>query len=98
MATGQGIVTFDFGSAPGTNVVSTVVADTGIGANSNIEVYIKGTDSTADHNAYEHSIIALGNFQATPISQTAGVGFTAQAATELRMTGEVKARYVFADP
>lgn len=98
MATGQGTITFNFGAAPGTNVVSTVVADTGIGATSNIEIYLKGTDSTADHNAYEHAILKLGTFETTPISQTAGVGFTAQAATQLRLTGTVQARYVFADP
>lgn len=97
MATGQGIVTFDFGAAPGTNVVASVVADAAIGATSNIEIYLSGLDSTADHNAYEHAILKLGAFEATPISLTAGVGFTAQAATLLRLTGEVKARYVFAD-
>lgn len=97
MATGQGIVTFDFGAAPGTNVVSSVVADATIGATSNIEIYLIGLDSTADHNAYEHAILKLGTFEATPISVSAGVGFTAQAATQLRLTGQVKARYVFAD-
>jgi len=98
MATGQGTVTFDFGAAPGTNVVEAVVADASIGATSNIEIYLIGTDSTADHNAYEHSIMRLGGLELTPISTTAGVGFTAQAATQLRLTGTVKARYVFADP
>ena len=32
MATGQGPITFNFGAAPGTNIVSTVVADATIGA------------------------------------------------------------------
>ena len=94
MAT-QGTVTFDFGAAPGTNVVSTVVADAAMGAASDIEIYLSGLDSTADHNAYEHGIVALGEVQLTPISRTAGVGFTAQMATLLRLTGLVKARYVF---
>lgn len=98
MATGQGVITFNFGAAPGTNVVTTTVADTNIGANSNIEIYLKGTDSTVDHNAYEHAIVKLGGFEATPISQTAGVGFVGQAATLLRLTGTVECRYVFADP
>ena len=97
MATGQGTVTFNFGAAPGTNVVSTVVADAAIGAASNIEIYLSGLDSTAEHNAYEHGIIALGGLQLTPISRTAGVGFTAQAASLLRLTGNIKARYVWAD-
>jgi len=98
MATGQGTVTFDFGSAPGTNVVSTVVADAAIGATSNIEIYLSGLDSTATHNAYEHALLQLGGMQMTPVSRTAGVGFTGQAATQLRLTGTIKGRYVFADP
>jgi hypothetical protein len=97
MASGQGVVIFDFGAAPGTNVVTTAVADANMGATSNIEIYLKGVDSTADHNTYEHAILKLGGFEATPIEQTAGVGFTAQAATLLRLTGQIKARYVFAD-
>jgi hypothetical protein len=98
MATGQGTVTFDFGSAPGTNVVSTVVADASIGASSNIEIYLSGLDSTASYNAYEHGLLMmLAPMQLTPISRTAGVGFTAQAATQLRINGTVKARYVWAD-
>lgn len=97
MATGQGTVTFDFGAAPGTNVVSTVVSDTAIGASSNIEIYLSGLDSTATHNTYEHGILQLGALQLTPISRTAGAGFTAQAATLLRLTGTVKCRYVWAD-
>lgn len=97
MATGQGTVTFDFGAAPGTNVVSTAVSDTGVGAASNIEMYLSGLDSTATHNAYEHGILTLGGFDMTPISRTAGVGFTGQAAAQLRLTGTIKARYVWAD-
>jgi hypothetical protein len=98
MATNQGTVTFDFGAAPGTNVVSTVVADAAIGAASNIEIYLTGLDSTADHNAYEHGLLAmLAPLQMTPISRTASVGFTGQMATQLRLTGTFKARYVWAD-
>lgn len=97
MATGQGTVTFDFGAAPGTSVVETVVPDAAIGASSNIEIYLSGLDSTAEHNAYEHSIVGLGGFEMMPISRTAGVGFTGQAATLLRLTGTIAARYVWAD-
>lgn len=97
MASGQGTVIFDFGAAPGTNLVTTVVSDAGIGAGSNIEIYLMGTDSTASHNAYEHSLLPLGGFSVQPISKTAGVGFEAQAATLLRLTGTVSCRYVWAD-
>lgn len=97
MATGQGTVTFDFGSGKGTNVVTQAVTDSGISATSKVEVYLMGTDSTATHNAYEHSILPLGGMALSCISITAGVGFTAQAATQLRITGTIKARYVWAD-
>jgi hypothetical protein len=99
MATGQGIVVFDFGSAGGgTNLVTTFVSAPTISAGSKIELYTMGTDSTAEHNAYEHSLIEfLDGWQATPISITAGSGFTAQAASKLRLTGTFKCRYVWAD-
>lgn len=97
MATGQGVVVFNFGSAPGTNVVSTVVADTTISSTSKVEIYLMGTDSTATHNAIEHQLLPLGGLSMTPLSVTAGVGFTAQAASLLRLTGTFTARYVWAD-
>lgn len=97
MATGQGTVTFDFGSAPGTNVVTTAVSDAAIGATSKVEIYLMGTDSTATHNTIEHQMLPLGGLSLSPISVTAGVGFTAQAMSLLRLTGTFTARYVWAD-
>lgn len=98
MATGRGSITFNFGSPPGTNVVTTAVADASIGAASDIEIYLSGLDSTVEHNTYEHGVLAmLSPLQMTPISRTAGVGFTGQIATQLRLTGNIKARYIWAD-
>jgi hypothetical protein len=99
MATGQGTLVFDFGNASGgTNLVTVFVPSPSISANSKIELYIMGTDSTAEHNAYEHSLIEfLDNWQATPISITAGSGFTAQAASKLKLTGTIQCRYVWSD-
>jgi hypothetical protein len=96
MANGQGTLTFNFGAAPGTNVVSTAVADVAVGAASNVEIYMMGLDSTATHNAIEHQLLPL-DLALSCISRTAGVGFTAQAATRLRLTGTFTARYVWAD-
>ena len=96
MATGQGTVVFDFGSGAGTNIVSTVVSDSAIGASSKVEIYLMGTDSTATHNSYEHAILPL-DLALSCISITAASGFTAQAATTLRLTGTITARYVWAD-
>lgn len=97
MATGQGTVTLNFGAAPGTNVVTTTVSDAAIGASSKVEIYLMGTDSTATHNAVEHQMLPLGGLSMTPISITAGVGFTAQAMSLLKLTGTFTARYVWAD-
>lgn len=97
MATGQGTITFNFGTGKGTNVVTTVVTDAAISATSKVEIYIMGTDTTATHNAIEHQMLPLGGLSLTPISVTAGVGFTAQAMSMLRLTGTFTARYVWAD-
>lgn len=97
MATAQGTVVFDFGSAPGTNVVTTAVPSATIGAASNIEIYLMGTDSTATHNAVEHQMLPLVGLSLTPISITAGVGFTGQAMSPARLTGTFTARWVWAD-
>jgi hypothetical protein len=90
----EGIVTFDFGTGAGTNTATTTVPDTNAATASRIEIFLMGTDSTGDHNAYEHAIIPLGGWSASPISISNGVSFTAQAATQLRLTGDVKCRYV----
>jgi len=97
MATAQGTVVFDFGAAPGTNVVSTVVASATISAGSKVEIYLMGTDSTATHNTTEHQLLPLGGLSLQVISVSAGVGFTAQAASPLRLSGTFQARYVWAD-
>ena len=97
MATGQGTVTFDFGSAPGTNLVETSVSTSGISAGSKVDLYMMGTDSTATHNAYEHSIVELGGLALNCVEITAGVGFVARAASTTRLTGTFIARYVWAD-
>jgi hypothetical protein len=97
MANGQGTVTFDFGSAPGTNVVTASVSDTNISSTSKVEIYLMGTDSTAQHNAVEHQMLPLGSLSLQAIAISSGVGFTAQAMTGLRLTGTFKARYVWSD-
>jgi hypothetical protein len=97
MATGQGTLIFDFGAAPGTNIVQTVVSDAGISATSKVEIYLMGTDSTVDHNTTEHQLLPLGGLSLSAIAVTAATGFTAQAATILRLTGQFQARYVWAD-
>ena len=99
MATGQGNITFAFGNAPGTNIVTTnVTGQASIGATSKVELYLMGTDSTATHNSYEHSLLPmLSPMSLSCTNVTAGTGFTGQLATQLRLTGNITARYVWAD-
>lgn len=97
MATGQGTLTFNFGSAPGTNIVTTAVTGVAsISGTSKVEVFMMGTDSTATHNTVEHSLLPL-DLALSCVAVSAGVGFTAQAATTQRLTGTFSARYVWAD-
>jgi len=97
MAIGQGIINFNFGTGAGTNVVTATISDAAIGAASNVEIYLMGTDSTATHNTIEHQLLPLGGLSLQVVAVSAGVGFTAQAASMLRLTGIFKARYIWAD-
>jgi len=93
MATSTGTVTFDFGSAPGTNIVTTSVPWAPVTAGSHVELWIQGTASTATHNAYEHMIaplmVRVGVQDITP-----GASFTAAAVTDYRLTGQFIAHWV----
>lgn len=79
-----GEVVVDFGTPPGTNIVTTTITgQTNIIATSKVKAYIMA-DSTISHNMYEHMIVPLtltcGNIQA-------GIGFDIYAVTDLRITG-----------
>lgn len=97
MAIGQGTLIFNFGSAPGTNVVTTVVTDAAISGTSKVEIYLMGMDSTASHNSVEHQMLPMLGISLQCISINTGVGFTAQAMCQSRVTGTFQARYVWAD-
>lgn len=89
-----GNATVDFGAAPGSTVATvTVTGQTSIVAGSDIEVWIQGTDTTADHNAAEHQLIP---FVCRVTSVTAGTGFTISVFSNgYRLTGTFKARWVW---
>ena len=94
MASATGTATLNFGSAPGTNVVTTVVTgQTSIGLSSHVEAFMMGS-STATHNATEH-LIAPITLRCGDI--VAGTGFTIYASTELRLTGAFTVHWVWAD-
>jgi hypothetical protein len=95
MAAGEGTLIFDFGSGAGANIATTTgISAAGVTSASRIEIYLDGTSSTETHNAYEHSILELGGFSMMPISKGTDT-FSAQAATLLRLTGTISARFVW---
>ena len=97
MASGQGTIGFDFGSAPGTNVVTTLaVSAPGMSATSKIEIFIEGTETSASHNSYEHSMVELAGFSMKTLAKRTDE-FDAMAMTTLRLTGIINARFVWAD-
>jgi hypothetical protein len=89
----QGSATIDFGAVPGTNIVSIAVAgQAGIVAGSQVQAFLMGNDSTASHNTDEHEFLShYINFSVDAV--TAGVGFTINAITELRLTGTFVLRW-----
>jgi len=97
MASGVGEAVIAFGAAPGTNIAeTTVTGQTDIPAGAYVEAWFMG-DSTADHNGYEHARILPLKVSLAAENVVAGVGFTLVAASEMRITGDVKCRYVWSD-
>lgn len=80
-----GSLQIDFGAAPGSmTATATVTGQTWVGASSRIFVTVKGDDVTADHNAYEHSIVPM-RFSISTLSS--GTGFTITAVSDFRLSG-----------
>jgi len=97
MATGMGSLVFDFGAQPGsTRAALTGVTATGLSATSKLEIYIDGTDTTAEHNAQEHRLIGALNFGAYATAKNANA-FDAEAISTLSLTGTVACRFVWSD-
>lgn len=85
-----GAATVDFGAAPGTNIATTVVTgQTDILSTSSVDAFLMA-EATADHNAYEHIVVPL---QIIASDIVAGVGFTINAVSDLRLTGTFAVRW-----
>lgn len=95
MATGQGTVTINFGTFPGSQEASIAFTDATIGALSKVEAYVMADDTTADHTANDHRY--LPQFVSFTASPSAGVGGTLYARAGQAMVGTFKLRYVWAD-
>lgn len=89
----SGVAVIDFGAAPGASTAEiAITGQDGIAADASVAVWVQG-DSTADHNAYEHSRIFPAHLGLSTADVVAGTGFTIIAASELRLTGAVKVRW-----
>jgi hypothetical protein len=87
-----GTATIDFGAAPGTGFVNTVITgQTGIASGAKPQAYMYA-DSTADHNDIAHIVVGLNLVCGNVI---AGTSFTIYASTDLRLTGQFTVRWVY---
>jgi hypothetical protein len=78
---------------PGTNSTSlTVTGLTTFNATDAVEVWVQGSDTTADHNEVEHALAPIQLRATNPVS---GVGFTINATSPHRLDGDFKVRYAF---
>lgn len=89
-----GTAILNFGSAPGTNyVTTTVTGQSAIVSGSNVEAFMMGNDFTSDHNVIEHQLVPMtircGNI-------VGGSGFDISVASEYRLTGTFNIRWVWA--
>lgn len=97
MASAQGTATINFGAAPGSQVASVVVTgQASISATSSVEGFMQGTDSTADHTAFEHKMAPLA-ITLVPDAIVAGTGFTLNAFSQWKLTGTFVVRWVWSD-
>lgn len=88
-----GVATLDFGAAPGTNFVQTVITgQAGILTGSHADAYLMAA-STASHNAYEHAVVPI---RVTTGDIVAGTGFTINAVTDWRLSGTFNVYWVWA--
>jgi len=97
MASNLGTATIDFGTGAGKNEVDLVVTgQTSISATSSVEVYIMGSDTTAQHTASDHRYIGLfATFTGGDI--VAATSFTIYARATFKVTGTFKVRWVWSD-
>lgn len=97
MANATGTATLDFGAFPGSNEASVAVTGQAtITSVTNVEAWVMGDDTSADHTANDHRYFALlvGLTCGTP---TNGVGFTLYGRCSEKLQGEWTVRWVWAN-
>lgn len=92
--TGTGTAEIDFGAFPGSNEASVVVAADGVTADTHVEAWVMGSDSTTDHTASDHRYFPV--FAALTTQAAAG-SFTVYGRSTQKLTGAFKFHYVWAN-
>ena len=80
----------NFGSAPGSQIVTTTVANANVLTASKIMVFIDPT-ATASHNAYEHGMVPMILSAGSILN---GVSFVITAVSEWSLTGTFNVTYI----
>lgn len=92
ISTGEiGIATLNFGSTPGTNVVTTTINTPNVNSNSSINIYIMNT-SSIDHNTTDHQVFALYS-KVIPGNIINNTSFDITCISDLRINGQFKVKY-----
>ena len=92
----DGYAIVDFGSVPGTNIVSTVITGlANILTTSMVNLFMMAdttVSGSVGHNAEEHKIVPI---KLTAGNIVPGTGFTIYAETDWRLTSTFKVRYMW---
>ena len=92
--TGTGTAEVNFGSFPGANEASVIVAAPGVTAATHVEAWVMGSDSTATHTASDHRYFpALAGLTTSPGTDT----FTVHARSVHKLQGAWVVHYVWAN-
>lgn len=90
--TGDGIAAIDFGSSGSQVATLTIVDQTGITVDDHVECWVMGHATTAEHNAYEHSIAPI-EIKCTAI--VAATSFSVRAVSPVHLTGTFQFRWIW---
>ena len=86
----KGTATIDFGTTPGTNVITTTVSDANVTSLSKVMVFM-GSVSTVTHNTIEHSVVPI---KFTVGNIVAGVSFDILSVSDWRLDGTFAVNYL----
>lgn len=94
MASDKGTAEIDFGAWPGSNEASVTVPAVGVTAQTHVEAWVMGGDSTTDHTAADHRYFPL--FAALTTDPRSGA-FDIHARSTQKLQGAWAVHYVWAN-